>query len=461
MTDVLVFLPGLLGSELYDGQTKVWPGSLMDGVFGFSDEEFALLLKDDLEPRSIIETAAGVVDIYGSWVKHFESMRRRADNSRMFRRDDRTLVLVPYDWRKSIAMAAELLAKAVEQSVQHHGSDTKIHIAAHSLGGLVGRYYLQSGKFDTRPGFDMIATLLTLGTPHNGATIALAAVLGLHKTNFLSTAQSKQLANDPRFPALYQTFPVPTYPLLWTRGKGTNMKASGLSDLNVALGQLGLNNVSYNAYLDFRRAIDSRPIPASVRLVAIMGTGYETLTHLQFDGSVQKSEAQDGGDGTVAFQGGYLPNVQTKFVSEAHVTLLNARDAREAFQEVFDAVGMLAAGAGQLQLSVRDLVVGVQQPISVLIVSDGTVTNAEGRFILETAPAEPGGAAPTGADFFAAPGRVPVPFLYRGPGLVNAAVTLPAVTSQGVYRVVIELGPAGTPATARFTSPAFVVNTLS
>ena len=58
MPDVLVFVPGLLGSELYDDQGKVWPGSLI-GVFGFDDEHFRRLLAPNLRVGGLVEMVGG------------------------------------------------------------------------------------------------------------------------------------------------------------------------------------------------------------------------------------------------------------------------------------------------------------------------------------------------------------------------------------------------------------------
>jgi triacylglycerol esterase/lipase EstA (alpha/beta hydrolase family) len=61
------------------------------------------------------------------------------------------------------------LAKHLDSAVKHRGADVEISLVAHSMGGLVARYHLESGHFKGRPGFGRVRRLLTLGTPHNGA----------------------------------------------------------------------------------------------------------------------------------------------------------------------------------------------------------------------------------------------------------------------------------------------------
>ncbi len=87
MAEVLIFVPGLEGSELWDDQGKVWPGTLADGAFGFSDEKFARLCDPDLEARDILRTAIGVIDVYASWIDTFSSLSDRETGDRMFSED--------------------------------------------------------------------------------------------------------------------------------------------------------------------------------------------------------------------------------------------------------------------------------------------------------------------------------------------------------------------------------------
>ena len=76
-TDILVFVPGTLGSELWDDDDKVWPGSVWEAVKGFSDERFEQLRTPDLVPRDIVRTAAGgLIGVYSKWIEAFESIAR-------------------------------------------------------------------------------------------------------------------------------------------------------------------------------------------------------------------------------------------------------------------------------------------------------------------------------------------------------------------------------------------------
>jgi hypothetical protein len=62
--------------------------------------------------------------------------------------------------------AAEALAERVEEVCAETGA-RRVHVIGHSLGGLIGRYYVQRLGGDRR-----VDTLFTLGTPHQGTFVA-------------------------------------------------------------------------------------------------------------------------------------------------------------------------------------------------------------------------------------------------------------------------------------------------
>lgn len=65
-----------------------------------------------------------------------------------------------------IRTAAELLGRHVEEICARTGHQ-RVDIVGHSLGGLIGRYYVQCLAGDRR-----VRTLVTLGTPHGGTAVA-------------------------------------------------------------------------------------------------------------------------------------------------------------------------------------------------------------------------------------------------------------------------------------------------
>lgn len=72
--------------------------------------------------------------------------------------------LSPCDARSGIETLAQQLQNEIENN---WGKDAKFHIVAHSMGGLVSRYYLQE-----LGGHEHCHTLITLATPHHGTKAA-------------------------------------------------------------------------------------------------------------------------------------------------------------------------------------------------------------------------------------------------------------------------------------------------
>ncbi|MHB1925441.1 MAG: esterase/lipase family protein [Acidimicrobiales bacterium] len=70
---------------------------------------------------------------------------------------------------RDIPSTARRLGDAVERLRRRTGAD-KVHIVGHSLGGLLARWYVQ--ELD---GADVVDTVVTLGTPHEGTWAAVVA----------------------------------------------------------------------------------------------------------------------------------------------------------------------------------------------------------------------------------------------------------------------------------------------
>ena len=72
--------------------------------------------------------------------------------------------LKPADARSGLETLAAQLQQEIEQK---WGKNAEFHIVAHSMGGLVSRYYLQE-----LGGHEYCQTLVTLATPHHGTKAA-------------------------------------------------------------------------------------------------------------------------------------------------------------------------------------------------------------------------------------------------------------------------------------------------
>ena len=128
-------------------------------------EHRGLLLRDVAATATPVLLVHGMVDNRSIFTKLRRSLRRcgfgqvRTVNYSVFTSDVRT--------------AAATLGDAVEQVCAETGYE-RVHVVAHSLGGVVSRYYVQRMRGDAR-----VHTLVTLGSPHGGTSSARLVPLRL------------------------------------------------------------------------------------------------------------------------------------------------------------------------------------------------------------------------------------------------------------------------------------------
>ncbi len=114
-----------------------------------------------------------------------------------------------YDWRQPNSESAQDLSIYIEQ-VKLDSGQSKVHILAHSMGGLVTRAYIQSPEYRGD-----ISRFVMAGTPNNGATDAIP------KWNYGKVKGKNTLAG--RYTTNF---------LKWTLSQWHPTKDSGLSDLD-------------------------------------------------------------------------------------------------------------------------------------------------------------------------------------------------------------------------------------
>ena len=133
----------------------------------------------------------------------------------------------PYDWRRSNAENAKALhaflveKKAyVEEIYREMGieHDVKFDIVAHSMGGLLTRYYLRYGTQDLRGetpptldwrGAKLVERAVLIGTPNAGSVQAVTQLVeGITFSRILPSYSAALLGT---MPAIYQLFPRPRH----------------------------------------------------------------------------------------------------------------------------------------------------------------------------------------------------------------------------------------------------------
>jgi pimeloyl-ACP methyl ester carboxylesterase len=192
-TDLVVVLPGILGSTLRREGHLVWApsaGSALRAIATFGASVRRLELPagiGDEHPGDGVEPAGLMPDLHvlpGIWtaVKGYDQLLARLRSLGYREPGPGTpagnLIRVAYDWRLSCRYNAKRLGTIVEPALkrwQDQGgpyADAQVVFVCHSMGGLVARWYIEKCN-----GAEITRKLITLGTPYRGAARALAQLV--------------------------------------------------------------------------------------------------------------------------------------------------------------------------------------------------------------------------------------------------------------------------------------------
>ena len=214
MTDVVVLLPGIMGSELSKAGAPVWDIPTIRRAFltlGGSLE--TLRLRSDASKGDGV-TATGLlsdghlvpffwkVDGYGEIARYVTKHFNVVPGQNFFE--------FPYDWRLDNRIAARALKEATggwlekwRQRQRSGEARARLILICHSMGGLVARHFLEvlGGWRDTK-------LLVTLGTPHRGSVKALDYLVNGYtkKVGSFTLADITDVVSS--FPSVYQLLPT-------------------------------------------------------------------------------------------------------------------------------------------------------------------------------------------------------------------------------------------------------------
>ncbi|MFI1731369.1 hypothetical protein ACH40E_19550 [Streptomyces acidicola] len=197
--DLIVFVPGILGSRLVRDGNDVWQRSKAR-ILLHSVKELA---KRPLSPAAAFEDLKlppGIGDNRPEpqWAVSAEEPVKGADAlpgllatlgppdipGTLGGLPNGQYVSFTYDWRLSNRVTAAALKARVEgelarwrenakQRFPHAEDEPKVVFLCHSMGGLITRYYLEC-----LGGAEIARTLVTIGTPHQGAAKAVRFLTG-------------------------------------------------------------------------------------------------------------------------------------------------------------------------------------------------------------------------------------------------------------------------------------------
>ena len=197
--DMVIILPGITGSVLQKDGRDLWNisgqtifsallsqgASLQDLVLQGEDDPNVDDLGDGIKATRIMEDfhmMPGLTKVDGyTALRHLFTQECQVTPGQVDDPAPANYFEFAYDWRRDNRYSArklqELVTKKLPQWRQSSGADdAKVILVAHSMGGLVSRYYLEvlQGWRDCR-------ALITFGTPYRGSVNTLSFLANGYK----------------------------------------------------------------------------------------------------------------------------------------------------------------------------------------------------------------------------------------------------------------------------------------
>jgi pSer/pThr/pTyr-binding forkhead associated (FHA) protein len=303
---IVIFVPGLMGSELWRGSERIFPN-----VKALFTNPEVLQYPQPLEPRKILDEVVIVpnlikLDQYnrlGDYLVEELGYQRGVD-----------FFEFPYDWRQDVRTSARQLAVLIESLPRTQ----PLIIIAHSLGTMVSRYYIErlGGK-------GRVERVILMGGPHRGVVKALTSLIAAPDLLPFGIMGERLRLVSMSFPSSYQI--LPTYPLP-VDAIGTKVNfledESWLPEPYRPLLRAGR---------EFRRELGVR---SSIPSVSIFGYGMKTTANLMIQrdaqGTITKVDyrSEPNGDSTVLEFSTVLEGSEIHPVQQYHGSLFVDNDVK-------------------------------------------------------------------------------------------------------------------------------------
>jgi pimeloyl-ACP methyl ester carboxylesterase len=309
MKDVIVLLPGILGSELKKDGKTVWgysAGALGRALFTQGGAirkalELPPGIGDADDTHDGVRATALLPDLHlipKIWkIDGYKKIERFLRGTFDVREGDNYFPF-PYDWRLSNRANAKRLAKEshdwLKRWRERGNTDAKLILVAHSMGGLISRYFLEILE-----GWKVTKALISFGTPYRGSLNAVDSLANGVRKGPLGLIDLTSMARS--FPSLYQLLPI--YPC-YDAGDGEARRvgeSAGVPNVDHAMAADALQ-----FHREIEAAIQAYPDPFDrYELFPIVGTDQKTSQGARLDDkSVTILEHELGGrnllgDGTV------------------------------------------------------------------------------------------------------------------------------------------------------------------
>lgn len=305
---IVVFVPGLMGSELWLGNERIWPN--VKTIFSIP-EIFKYPSAIPLEPRNVVDEVVIIPNLIkqdqynrlGDYLVEELNYRRGVDYFDF-----------PYDWRQDVRTSARQLAQLIETLP----ANQPLILIGHSLGTMVSRYYVEHLGGNKR-----VERLILMGGPHKGAVKGLVSMLVAPEVLPFGIFGERLRQIMVTFPTSYQI--LPDYEV----GTDQHGKKINFLDDQTWLAPEFLPLLKLGR--DFRNELGTS---ASIPSVSIFGYGIKTIADVSVTRNAQGRLTnvdymrREIGDGTILEQSAFLSGSDIHPVHQNHGSLFIDNDVR-------------------------------------------------------------------------------------------------------------------------------------